>query len=128
MANCPVCNKTGLPDYKNEEVVCSQCNSDLKAFKLLSALSANKSKNNRTYIYISIIAVLILLLTWQGLSTQKTEIATNALDEKPNIAPFDSSHYYKKQIAELQDSLTLKNSTQPKTIIAYTIKKGDCLS
>jgi LysM repeat protein len=128
MANCPVCKKTGLPDYRTEEVVCPQCNSNLKAFKLLSGLSLHKPTTKRTIISIGIISILSILLLWQFLSNSKTETAKAALDQIPTNTVVDSSEFYKKRIAELQNEVTVKNSKQEEATVSYTIKKGDCLT
>ncbi|MFL5765940.1 MAG: LysM peptidoglycan-binding domain-containing protein [Bacteroidia bacterium] len=128
MANCPVCNKTGLPDYRTEAVVCPQCNSNLKAFKLLSGLFAHKPTTKRSFISIGIIGVLFILLLWQFLSNQKTETTKTTLDQVPTNTVADSSEFYKKRITELQNNLAVKNSQQEESTVSYTIKKGDCLT
>lgn len=128
MANCPVCNKTGLPDYKTQEVVCPQCNSNLKAFKLLSGLATHEPATKRPFISIGIVTLLVVLLLWQFLSHQKVETTKVTLDQTPPNPVTDSSQSYKKRIAELQDSLAVKNYKQNEAIVSYTIKKGDCLT
>ena len=36
---CPVCGKTHIPNYKEQDVVCPQCNSDLSVFRQIDQLS-----------------------------------------------------------------------------------------
>lgn len=37
-AVCPVCGKTGIPNYHSHDVVCPQCNSDLSVFRQIDQL------------------------------------------------------------------------------------------
>jgi LysM repeat protein len=126
--NCPVCNKTGLPDYKTIEVTCSQCNSNLKAYMLLDTISRVKEpKRTNFYIPASItllaIAILIVFFNWDT-SSKKSEIA---VVEKSSIhSQSDSVIFYKDQIAQLKDSLL--NSQKQEETFNYKIKSGDCLS
>jgi nucleoid-associated protein YgaU len=128
MANCPVCNKTGLPDFKTEEVICPQCNSNLKAFKLLSGMSARRPGSNKAYVYIGTISILVVILLWQILRNNTHPSSQGELSQAPQIVSFDSTKAYKERIRELEDSLSAKNSVQGVATVSYSIKKGDCLS
>lgn len=126
--NCPVCNKSGLPDYKNQEVTCPQCNSNLRAYLLLSKLSKPSAGNSKTFLPISIVVLAISLLViffWNKSEKTLTEIPATV----PQItsAKIDSSYYYQSIIASLKDSIS-KVKTQGSIEIEYKIKKGDCLS
>ena len=80
--NCPICNKAGLPDYTKSEVVCPQCNSDLKAFLLLDSISAPKKGSFRTYALLG----LALLTVNDSISTLTSEkLAIENPKEEPQI-------------------------------------------
>lgn len=126
--NCPVCNKTGLPDYKTIEVTCSQCNSNLKAYMLLSTISNEKApKRTNFFIPASItllaISIVIVFFNWDT-SSKKDEVTIVEKSLLPSQN--DSLIIYKNQIAQLKDSLL--NSKKQIETFNYTIKSGDCLS
>lgn len=126
--NCPVCNKSGLPDYKTQEVTCPQCNSNLRAYLLLSNLSIPSAGNSKSFLPVSIVVLAISLLViffWNNSEKTKTEIPGTV----PKIisAKIDSSDYYKSVITTLKDSIS-KVKTQSGIEIEYKIKRGDCLS
>ena len=126
--NCPVCNKSGLPDYKTQEVTCPQCNSNLRAYLLLNNLSKPSTGNSKSFLPISIVVLAISLLViffWNKSDKTKTEIPVTT----PQItsAKIDSSEYYKSVIITLKDSIS-KVKTQSGIEIEYKIKRGDCLS
>ncbi|HAD34994.1 MAG TPA: hypothetical protein DCF44_10975 [Chitinophagaceae bacterium] len=77
--NCPICNKAGLPDYKKNNVVCPQCNSDLKAFMLLNSISQPQKSKIGTYVIIgvSLLSIAFLGMFLQSNSDKKELIAKN---------------------------------------------------
>jgi hypothetical protein len=60
--NCPICNKAGLPNYTKSEVVCPQCNSDLKAFLLLDSIATTKIARFGMYALIGLSFLVIFFL------------------------------------------------------------------
>jgi hypothetical protein len=126
--NCPVCKKSGLPDYKIQEVTCPQCNSNLRAYLLLSNISKPSTEQSKTFLPISIVVLAISLLVifyWNKFEENQTEIPATV--EQITSTKMDSSNYYKSLIATLKDSIS-KVKTIGSIEIEYKIKKGDCLS
>lgn len=98
---CPVCGRTGIPDYLNENVVCPNCNSDLGVYRTLHTLAEGNSGSNsqtRKYkmlsIVLSILAVLLIgtLVFFNG--GRNTNELTQKLAEANTV------------VAELRDSVT----------------------
>jgi len=119
--NCPVCNKSGLPDWKKSKVVCPQCNSDLTPFLLLDSITKHKKGRLGTYTFIglSFLAILFLGLFVKSNSEKSKVIATN-------VALNDS-------ISDLKDKKVAieKPKEEPQIIekkeatLKYFVKKGD---
>jgi len=119
--NCPICNKAGLPDYTKSEVVCPQCNSDLKAFLILDSISTAKKGRFGSYaiIALSLLTILFLGLYIKSNSNKSEILATN-------IVLNDSISNLKSVIVA-----TEKPKEEPKIIgskeatVKYAVKKGD---
>jgi len=119
--NCPICNKGGLPDYTKSNVVCPQCNSDLKAFLLLDSISM--PKKGRLGIY-TIIGLSLLTILFLGLfvksNTTKNEVLANNIVLKDSIS-----------ILKLKEVAIEIPKVEPKIIeskdatVKYVVKKGD---
>ena len=120
--DCPVCNKGGLPDYTKIDVVCSQCNSDLKVFRILNTIASdNKRRIYKKLVYILSAIVLVF-----------TVLFFNSNNKIQNIVSEN------RKLAETVRSQTpfiegLKNATTPimdisnHVIVNYTVKRGDNL-
>jgi len=119
--DCPICNKAGLPDYTKSEVVCPQCNSDLKAFLILDSISTAKKGRFGSYaiIGLSLLTILFLGLYIKSKSDKSEILATN-------IVLNDSISNLKSVIVA-----TGKPKEEPKIIgskeatVKYAVKKGD---
>lgn len=121
--NCPICNKAGLPDYTKNNVVCPQCNSDLKAFMLLNSISKPQKSKIGTYVIIgvSVLSIAFLGLFLKSNSDKKELIAKNvvlndSISQMQNVkvnteTPKENEQ---KSIVEKQD-----------VSIKYKVKKGD---
>jgi LysM repeat protein len=120
--NCPICNKAGLPDYTKSNVVCPQCNSNLKAFSLLNTIS--KPQNSKTGKYL-ILSISILSITLLGLflksNSDKKDLYTKNVILNNQIAKIQSA-----QIAERkEESATNPISAKQDITVKYIVKKGD---
>ncbi|EDM44003.1 hypothetical protein SCB49_10447 [unidentified eubacterium SCB49] len=119
--NCPVCEKSGLTDYTKSNVVCPQCNSDLKAFLLLDSISTSKKEKLGTY---SIIGLSLLTILFLGLFVKSNNKKNEVL--ATNIALSDSISKLKTVKVAIEN-----HKTEPKIIeskvatIKYVVKKGD---
>jgi LysM repeat protein len=120
--NCPICNKAGLSDYRNNEVICPQCNSDLKAFSLLNSISKPQKSKIGIFIIagISLLSIVLLGLFLKSNSDRKELITKNVIlnDSITKIQSINVANEKEKNktqpIAEKQD-VTVK----------YVVKKGD---
>jgi hypothetical protein len=119
--NCPVCNKSGLPDYTKSNVVCPQCNSDLKAFLLLDSIST--SKKGRLGIYtiksLSLLAILLLGL-FVKLNTTKNEVIATNIVLKDSISNLKFKVVAIEKIIAEHEIIESKDAT-----VKYVVKKGD---
>lgn len=119
--NCPICDKAGLPDYTKNNVVCPQCNSDLKAFMLLNSISKpNKSKIG-TYLIIgvSLLSIAFLGLFLKSNSDKKELIAKNVIlnDSISKIQIIDVAKETKERVQPIVE--------KQEVAIKYVVKKGD---
>lgn len=119
--NCPICNKAGLPDYTKSEVVCPQCNSDLKAFLLLDSISAPEKGSFRTYALsgLALLTVLFLGLFVKSNIDKNEIIATNII-LNDSISNLTSKNVAPEKPNEEPQILESKEAT-----IKYVVKKGD---
>ena len=65
MCKCPVCGRTGIPDYHNENVVCPNCNSDLGVYRTLNAIAEDNNSSGdkaRKFKLLSIVLPLLAAL------------------------------------------------------------------
>ncbi|MCB0537948.1 MAG: LysM peptidoglycan-binding domain-containing protein [Bacteroidetes bacterium] len=119
--NCPICNKAGLSDYTKNNVVCPQCNSDLKAFMLLNSISKpNKSKIGIYLIIgVSLLSVVFLGLFLKSNSDKKELIAKNVI-LNDSISKIQIVDVVKETTEEVQPIAEKQEAT-----IKYVVKKGD---
>lgn len=120
--NCPICNKAGLPDYTKSNVVCPQCNSNLKAFSLLNSIS--RPQNSKTGKYL-ILSISILSITFLGLflksNSERKELYTKNMILNDRIAKIQSA-----KIAEgKEETTTYLISAKQDITVKYIVKKGD---
>lgn len=121
--NCPICNKAGLPDYTKNNVVCPQCNSNLKAFMLLNSISQPQKSKIGTYVIIgvSVVSIAFLGLFLKSNSDKKELIAINIVlndsisqIQKVNVKVETQKENEQNPIVEKRD-----------VSIKYKVKKGD---
>lgn len=119
--NCPICNKAGLSDYTRNEVVCPQCNSDLKVFLLLDSIS--KPVKGRFGIY-ALIGLTLLAILFLGLF-----IKTNAVKKEilaTNIVLNDSiTILIREKLALERQNEQLPLTESKEVTVKYVVKKGD---
>lgn len=119
--NCPICNTAGLPDYTQREVVCPQCNSDLKVFLLLHSISTPIKGRFETYalIGLSFLTILFLGLFVKSNNDRKEILATNIV-LNDSISSLTSE---KVTFEKAKEELQLIESNQ--ATVKYVVKKGD---
>lgn len=89
---CPVCGKTGIPDYLNEDVTCPCCGSNLNIYRLIDRIPEEGHKFN---IWKPISAVAFIATVGLGVLffTQKPTVSVSPTDD----------------IAQLKDSIEVLN-------------------
>lgn len=120
--NCPICNKAGLPDYTKNDVVCPQCNSDLKAFSLLNSISKPQKSKIGMYVIvgISLLSIALLGLFIKSNSDKKELVAKNVI-LKDSITKIQSINF-----ANEKEETKLQPITEKQDVtIQYIVKKGD---
>ena len=127
--NCPICNKSGLPDFTSKPVTCPQCNSDLKGFALLEKTNSvhNKTVKKQKYIYSLLLIFVVLVFSFIVFFPSET---TNNLP--PIIQNNDSIIEVleaKLKVKELEINRLQSSVVETKeTSFLYIVKSGDNLS
>ena len=120
--NCPICNKAGLPDYTKNDVVCPQCNSDLKAFSLLNSISKPQKSKIGMYaiVGISLLSIALLGLFIKSNSDKKELVAKNMI-LNDSITRIQSINFAN----EKEETTTPAIAEKQDVTINYVVKKGD---
>ena len=122
---CPVCEKVGIPNYHEKDIVCPCCGSDLGIFRVIDNIPQTR-KNTRT-VWMSIATVAILatvvlvgILSFQSPSTPKVPSAQLAVLE-------DSIKRLNNKINNLDNQIDqlAKTENNQSEGFKYVIKKGD---
>lgn len=118
MCKCPVCGKSGIPDYLHETVICPNCNSDLGVYKTLHAIadsnnnSGDKARKSKVLsIVLFILAVLLIGALACVYSNREINVSKQQLVNANTI------------ISELRDSISLL-STQLQSHQTTTLQSG----
>lgn len=123
---CPVCNKTGIPDFKNENVVCPCCGTDLSVYKTINAAQKatihreGKNKKARILAALSLVVAVASLITCAYLYYTKPPVKET--DNDNLIAQIAT---LKQENKSLSDSIAVLNKKTPARR-TYTVVKGDC--
>ncbi len=121
--DCPVCSAGGLPDYNKYEVVCHQCDSNLKAFLLLDSIASNNAQKKGSNISRALAILLFFILCAVCLKfyfDKRWEISN-----KVNlISRISNLEIEKLQLEEANRALQNIESTD--VTVKYVVKKGDC--
>ena len=125
--NCPVCDKSGLPDFTLNPTTCPQCNSDLSGFVVIEKgkLKFNQMLNRQKWLLL-LIAILVII---SGILFIKRPNIQNYISEvqlkDSTILALNSE--LKQKASEIQQ---LKEQSKASNVIEfkYVVKKGDNLS
>lgn len=122
--NCPVCGQSGLADFKRQHISCPQCNSDLRPYLLLSAITkTDKRKNNLSLLLI----ISSLLIVFVSILFIKSGIDTkNDLDiSKNQIVQLNDSvvNLNNKNLSLSNKIVEIENQTAQNKYVKYTVKK-----
>jgi len=118
---CPVCGKTGIPDYHEEDIKCPCCGSDLSIYRVIDQIPEEGKKKN-VWKPISAVAILAAAVFGGLFLVQKTS------------GPAEPTNQQGTTLVQLEDSnskLNRKietNSTSTSSTIKgfpYVVRKGD---
>ena len=59
---CPVCGRKGIPDYRKGDVRCPDCESDLKAYRLIDAIEQDSKSKSTIWKPVALAAMVAALL------------------------------------------------------------------
>ena len=114
---CPVCGKTDIPDFLNEDVKCPCCGSDLSIYRVIEKIPEGGHKFN---IWKPISAVACIAAAGLGvmLYTQKPIAQTTPTEELTQLK--DSIEVLNNQLAQSKVI-----SEQPNSEYKYVVLRGD---
>ncbi|MBC8147803.1 MAG: LysM peptidoglycan-binding domain-containing protein [Bacteroidetes bacterium] len=126
--NCPICQKTGLSDYRIEPTVCPQCNSDLKGYAIIHEATITRKKTIKKQRIIFLSTSIFLLLIILGLVYMPFQ---SSFQSESLIHVQDSLNLMKAQLSQKNDELQdikAQTSAVNEIQIHYVVKSGDNLS
>ena len=131
---CPVCGKSGIPDFRQEDVVCPCCETDLSIYRKLGMLNREKNENpakkGKHRLILSVLALLVCLISI-GCICLAVHSDTGASTTDVNALSSEVV-CLKDSIARLNAEVTALQSDQTKaapttTAETYVVKRGDSL-
>jgi len=114
---CPVCGKTGIPDFLNEDVTCPCCGSDLSIYRVIEQIPEEGHKTNNWKL-ISAVAILVAAGLGVMLFSQKNAVPSSVTEELSQLK--DSVEVLNAQLAQ---SKTV--SEQLSSNYKYVVLRGD---
>ena len=141
--NCPVCNKSGIPDFTQKPLVCPQCDSDLTQYYLLKAiiiknevkdnefelleLNANITlKRKKLFKYLAILSVLATFCFFAHYCYWGFKSNNIITDNTKKVLSFqDSIKSLQVIIANAKTDQSEIQASQNEIEIHYKVKNGD---
>lgn len=124
---CPICDKSGIPDFRNENVVCPCCGSDLSVYRTINAaqkgvnITDGKNRMSRLLATIASVVALCSIAACFYLYNHPSK------GENVNQQLFAQIDTLKQENKLLSDSIEVLNKRpQSKERRTYTVVKGDC--
>jgi nucleoid-associated protein YgaU len=118
--NCPVCGKGGLPNFREDDVICPACETDLKDYRLLNEISEEQKNGKLSKIIFAILTFFLLLFSLLFFSQKQNQMETNA-KHKEEIESLNN------EIALLKENLS--NNSENKEVgsshFKYTVRRND---
>ena len=128
---CPICGKSGIPDYFHENVVCPNCNSDLKVYRSLHSVAENSmnsgdsvSKFKKLSWVLSILLLAVLIMgTYAFISynSKVTEYASQLEKANNQVNMLNDSI---KSLSSLMET-KYSDATNNNQYVEYTIVSND---
>lgn len=125
--NCPVCDKSGLPDYTSNPTICPQCDSDLSGFVIIERgkHKFHQILNRQRWLLLLIVFIIIIsgILFIKRPNIQKYNSEVQLKDSTISILNSE----LKQKDSEIQQ---LKEQSKVSNVIKfkYVVKEGDNLS
>ena len=127
---CPVCSKTGIPDYRVQDTICPQCGADLSIYKLAhdienaSITSGGIDRGRLTWIIPAALAccfaIALTCAILSGSNTKK-ELKESERENSELLAQISEL----KQAQEQPKAVTLNSSVEEGAHFVYTVRRGD---
>lgn len=127
---CPICGKSGIPDFYSQDVVCPCCGSDLSIYRLIDQIESNtksqsniQPKTNKFTVY-SFASLVVVLLIISCLAIIKVSRCSDNLED--SIGKYEAlvieNETLKASVSELEATIA-----QPKESSAfkYVVREGD---
>lgn len=125
--NCPVCDKSGLPDFTLNPTTCPQCNSDLSGFVVIEKgkLKFHQILNRQKWLLL-LIAILVIISSISFIKRPNIQKYASEVQIKDSIITALNSelNQKEKEIQQLKEPSKVSNEIEFK----YVVKKGDNLS
>ena len=128
---CPVCGNPGISDYLNEDIVCPNCNSDLKVYHSLHSVAENSkysgdsvSKFKKLSWVLSILLLAVLIMgTYAFISynSKVTEYASQLEKANNQVKMLNDSI---KSLSSLMET-KYSDATNNNHYVEYTIVSND---
>lgn len=128
---CPVCGKSGIPDFRQEDVICPCCETDLSIYRKLGMLNSEKNESSaKKGRHCPTLSALVLLACLAGIGciclavhSNKRAAEINALSSEV-VCLKDSIARLNAEVTALQPDQT---KAAPPAAATYVIKRGDSL-
>lgn len=131
---CPICGKSGIPDFHKEDVVCPCCGADLSVYhnisNLLEKCEDNKEKIKSSKLLISTVVVLCLVFVAGFIFVQKNYRTIMSKNEQI-LELQQSNSILNDSIVSLNKRVSMcllklhENSSSANEVNTYVVKKGD---
>ena len=121
--NCPVCDKSGLPDFTLNPTTCPQCNSDLSGFVVIEKgkLKFHQILNRQKGLLL-LIAILVIISSISFIKRPNIQKYASEVQIKDSIITALNSelNQKEKEIQQLKEPSKVSNEIEFK----YVVKKA----
>jgi hypothetical protein len=126
--SCPVCKKSGLPDYRLEQTICPQCDTDLSPYFFIHSADPIVPKRSKTGLLLAL-TLFFVAVVFGSLFFLKRREFKNMVAQKTaeNIIVSDSLDRVNSRIAipgGRKESVEADSFPSEITFV-YKIRKGD---
>ena len=124
---CPICDKAGIPDFRNENVVCPCCGSDLSVYRAISTAQKGVNTTGERKTMPRWLATIASVVALCSIAACFYLYNHPPKGENVNQQLFAQIDTLKRENKLLSDSIVVLNKRPlPKERRTYTVVKGDC--